>query len=154
MGGLQLSPDGTQVPIPANLALMGRGPILQVTVSVPQSISEALVQQGIAVAAPITGLALIDTGATATCVDEVAAQKLGVPVVDVTLMHSASHANIPSNRYPIHFDVVGIPMGVDVPTAIGAALESQGLLLLIGRDVLGHCLLVYNGATGAFSLSI
>ena len=36
----------------------------------------------------------------------------------------------------------------------GAALEPQGLLALIGRDVLARCTLFYNGTTGEFTLAI
>ena len=37
---------------------------------------------------------------------------------------------------------------------MGAALKEQGLLLLIGRDLLAHCTLFYNGPTGQITLSL
>ena len=69
-------------------------------------------------------------------------------------MASASHSSTQQNVYPIQIEVVGLPIAIDAPRAIGASLKVQGLLLLIGRDVLQHTVLVYNGPTGAFTLSI
>jgi len=45
-------------------------------------------------------------------------------------------------------------MGVDAPRAVGAALKAQGIVALIGRDVLQHCTLYYNGPAGQITLSI
>lgn len=38
------------------------------------------------------------------------------------------------------------------PRTMRAELRSQGLLVLLGRDLLMHCLLVYNGLTGQIIL--
>lgn len=97
---------------------------------------------------------MIDTGATSTCVDDAAAQKLRLPAIDVVTIASASHSSAEQNVYPISVEVVGLPIAINAPRAIGAPLEAQGLLVLIGRDVLQHCMLVYNGISGTFSLSI
>ncbi len=43
---------------------------------------------------------------------------------------------------------------LNAPRAMGAALASQGLLVLIGRDVLQNCNLFYNGPAGQFTLSL
>jgi hypothetical protein len=101
--------------------LVGRGPIVQVTVSVGQ---------------------------------QVASQVLQLPAIDVVTVASASHSSTTQNVYPIQIEVVGLPIAINAPRAIGAPLQSQGILVLIGRDVLQHCVLVYNGPTGSFSLSI
>ncbi|MFI5142659.1 MAG: hypothetical protein ACHQQS_06475 [Thermoanaerobaculales bacterium] len=37
---------------------------------------------------------------------------------------------------------------------IGAPLHPQGIPVLLGRDVLQHCVLVHSGMMGPFSLSI
>ena len=60
--GQKRNSDGTTTPVPANLALISRGPSAQVTVSVAQSVAEQLVQQGQPVPQPVSGWALIDTG--------------------------------------------------------------------------------------------
>ncbi|GIW41619.1 MAG: hypothetical protein KatS3mg076_2196 [Candidatus Binatia bacterium] len=121
---------------------------------VEQHIAQQLLQMGQSVPVPVSGLALIDTGATTTCVDEAAAQRLGLPVIDVATLASASHASSQHNVYPIQIEVTGLPIVLNAPRAIGAPLASQGLLVLLGRDLLQHCTLFYNGLNGSFTLSI
>ncbi len=127
---------------------------MQITVSVAETIVDQLVQQGKPVPQPVSGMAMIDTGASATCIDDALAQRLGVPAIDVVQVSSASHAATSQNVYPVQIEVVGANIRVDVPRAIGAALEPQGIVALIGRDFLQHCTLFYNGITGEITLSI
>ncbi len=145
-------PSGNQ--IPAFVALQQRGPVVQVSVSVEQNIARQLLAQGIALPAPETGFALIDTGATSTCIDEAAAARLRLPAIDVVTVASASHASTQQNVHPIQIEVIGLPITISAPRAIAAPLAAQGLLVLMGRDVLQHCTLFYNGPTGSFSLSV
>lgn len=154
LAGQGKRPDGTTVAVPPQAVLTQRGPIVQVTVSVGQQIATQVLQSGGTLPQPVSGLALIDTGATTTCVDEDAAKKMQLPVIDVVKVASASHAAAEQNVYPIQIEVVGLPITVNAPRAIGAPLQPQGVLVLIGRDVLQHCVLVYNGPAGSFSLSI
>ena len=43
--------------------------------------------------------------------------------------------------------------GIAVPPLIQAHLSNQGIDMLIGRDVLDDCLMVYNGPDGTFTLA-
>jgi len=153
-GGQAQQSDGTIVQLPPGLALIQRGPILQVSISVGQAVATQILQAGGTLPAPATGLALIDTGASMTCVDDAAAAQLNLPVIDVVNIASASHASSQANIYPIQIEVIGAPIVVAADRAAGAALAAQGLLALIGRDVLQHCMLVYNGVTGSFSIAV
>lgn len=150
--GLDLA--GNKVKIPAPEVMLERGPLVQVLVGLAEDIAQQLVQQGQKVPQPASGVGLIDTGASATCIDDALAQSLGLPVIDVVGMTSASHAGTQANVYPITMEIVGSPIRVNVPRAIGANLAPQGLIALIGRDYLRHCTLVYNGFTGQITLSI
>ena len=96
----------------------------------------------------MAGFGLIDTGASVTCVDEDAAKQLKLPVVDVVNMSSASHAAHQANVYPVRIGIAGLPNAINAPRAVGAALKAQGLIVLLGRDILAHCTLFYNGAAG------
>lgn len=145
-------PSGRQ--IPHLVALQQRGPVLQVSGSVEQNIAQQLLAQGIALPAPESGLALIDTGATSTCIDDAAATRLGLPAIDVVTIASASHASTQQNVHPIQIEVIGLPITISAPRAIAAPLAAQGLLVLIGRDVLQHCTLFYNGPGGSVSMSV
>jgi predicted aspartyl protease len=146
--------DGKIVKISPAAALQQRGPIVQVTIGISQTFAEQLLQQGTALPSPVSGNALLDTGASTTCIDDAVAQSMGLPAIDVVTMASASHESTQQNVYPIHMQIVGSPIPVEVPNAIGANLRVQGIIALIGRDYLQHCTLHYNGVTGAITLSI
>jgi predicted aspartyl protease len=146
------TPDAKTVDVHPAIALQARGPVIQVTVSIEQNAGQALVSQGKTLPTPKAGLALIDTGASNTCVDEQAAKELGLPVIDVATMLSATHEKVPCNVYPV---LISTPIaGLNSPRTMGAALAAQGLLVLIGRDVLQNCTLFYNGVAGQFTLSL
>lgn len=148
------APDGRTVTLSPQASLVQRGPCVQVSLGIAQTFAAQLAEQGIALPAPVTGYALIDTGASNTCVDEDIAQQLGLPVVDVVHIASASHALSEQNVYPLNIEFVGFPATVDAPHAIGAPLASQGLVALIGRDLLQRFTLFYNGLTGQITLSV
>ena len=147
-------PDGSKVQLRPPQALQMRGPVVQVTVSVAQAVAEALLKLGRQLPPPLPGWALIDTGASETCIDEEAAQQLKLPVIDVVNMISASHSSTLQNVYPIQIEMVGLPITINVPRTIGANLKPQGLLLLIGREVLQHGTLMYNGMAGEITFAI
>jgi predicted aspartyl protease len=146
------TPDGKPVQVPPGQALQQRGPVIQVTVGLEQTMAHALIQQGKAIPPARAGLALIDTGASVSCIDEQAAQDMKLPVVDVGKMTSASHDSHPCNLYPIQ---IVLPAGIafGAPRAMGASLAAQGLIAIIGRDILQVCTLFYNGNAGQITLS-
>ena len=148
------TPTGQVVQVAPQAVLQQRGPCVQVVIGLAEAFAQQLLHQGQAVPTPSAGLALIDTGASVTCVDDTLAQQLGLPAIDVVQMMSASHAATQQNVYPIEIEIVGSAIRINVPRAIGAALAAQGIVALIGRDFLQHCTLFYNGITGAITLSI
>ena len=64
------------------------------------------------------------------------------------------------SSYPAKISFPGTPLpGCDLPRAVGVNLAGQiaagvPLLALIGRDFLASAVLVYNGPSGMFSLSL
>jgi predicted aspartyl protease len=146
--------DGRQVQLHPALVLQQRGSVVQVSVTLEQTFAAALAQQSKPVPPPVTGLALIDTGASNTCIDDETAQSMNLPIIDVGSMHSASHIKAPSNIYPVTVEIIGFRIHFQSPRTMGAALKEQGLLMLLGRDVLQRCTLFYNGPTGQITLSI
>ena len=99
-------------------------------------------------------MALLDTGASGTCIDVEAAKEIQLPIIDHGLMMSASHTQIPCNIYPVQIELVGFKIKFNVARCAGASLNDQQLVLLIGRDVLAMCTLFYNGGAGQITLSI
>ena len=59
--------------------------------------------------------------------------------------------NIGSGSEVVKFQSDALP---ETKRAYGASLASQGLIVLIGRDMLANCVLVYNGPDSSFSLSL
>ena len=155
--------DGDSRPAPEILARYG--PIIQVTIHLPDLVQRAYSERGDEVPAPVNGIALIDTGATITCIDRKAAEKASLPVTGVTTMSSASHAN---QECPTYASKIVFPsINFTVENAMGANLTSLGgkvidtdinagndLIVLLGRDFLANAILIYNGPTGAFSLAV
>jgi hypothetical protein len=108
--GQNKAPDGSLIPIDSSVAFVQRGPVVQASVSVAQQIAQPLLQKGLSLPAPISGIALIDTGATTTCIDEEAARQLKLPVVNVATVASASHSSTQHNVYPIQISIAGLPI--------------------------------------------
>ncbi len=146
-------PNGTQIQVPPRIALQQRGPVIPVTVGLEQGMVQSLAQRGAPVPLTRSGLALVDTGASISCIDEQLAQELHLPVVDVCQMVSASHSAHPSNVYPIQ---IALPQGVSfgAPRAMGANLAVQGLLRLSGETFSRIAPLFYNGNAGQITLSL
>jgi predicted aspartyl protease len=69
--------EGKSVSVNAALAVRQRGPVVQVSVTIEQNAGRALLAQGKTMPTPISGLALIDTGASNTCIDDDLARALG-----------------------------------------------------------------------------
>jgi predicted aspartyl protease len=118
------------------------------------SILQQLTSQGVVAPGEVTGNALIDTGAGISCVDIDAATQLKAPIIDYVTMTSASHAGNVQPVYPVHLQIPG-SIGIDVPRAVGFPLAaSQGIIAIIGRDVLQFGVLVYNETAGLVSFSV
>jgi len=130
------------------------GPTVQVTVTVSQDIAAQLTQAGHPAPTPVAGTDLIDTGASSTCIDDAIAQQLGLPVIDVVQMSSASHASTPANIYPLQVAIAGLPMSFNAQRAMVAELQSKGIILLLGHDLLRFCTLHYNGFSIEFTPAI
>jgi hypothetical protein len=145
-----------------HLAVQREGALVDVQIGISAVDALALRQAGRPVPPPITAKALIDTGADVTCVDDQALAPLitlgltptrhvltNLPAtggmnfasefaVSLTILH-------PSRRPKWHFQIRNQPI-VEHP------LASLGYQALLGRDVLSRCVLIYDGASGAFTL--
>lgn len=140
--------------IPAPEILANTGPVIPVTLTLPDDVQRACIERGEQPPAPINGIAMIDTGASATCFDTDAAQRAGLPVVGVAQMTSASHA---SHQVPTFAGKIVCPaVTINVESGMGANLSSvgDGLIALLGRDILKSAILTYNGPDGHFSLAM
>ncbi len=146
--------QGNPVALPSNMALAHRGPVLAVTLRPLELQRQAMVEQGQDMSPGVQGVALIDTGASQTCVDESAARAASIAVVGRGPVASASHD---AHEVPIfagQIEVAGLG-AFNAQKAFGVnILNSQGIVALIGRDALQAAVFIYNGPDGSFSLSL
>jgi predicted aspartyl protease len=140
-------PDGKKHALPPQVALQLRGPAVQVALHFPAVVAQELTNRGESLPNPVVGEALIDTGASFSCIDVEAARDLGLSQIDVAIMHSASHAD---QEMPVYFAAIELlGMGARLEQRVmGASLKALGLVALIGRDALATWVLFYNGPTG------
>jgi predicted aspartyl protease len=104
--------------------------------------------------------ALVDTGASCTCVDLTVLQQLAIPTTGTTPLLTPSTGQTPHtvNQYDVSIVIVfGNPFkvlfGAHTMPVVEADLRPQGILALIGRDVLLTGILQYNGETELFTLA-
>ena len=139
--------------IPPRAGLTIYGPTVQIEIGVHPALADALRAQNKPVPAPIVGTALIDTGATVTTIDT------QVPR-DLKLRQSGTVESVGIGGRVKGFTVacaVNIKgLVVTVPRAHCHELTkyTKDLLALIGRDVLQHMILTYNGLAGTISLEL
>ena len=142
---------GETTPLQPSEALMLRGPVVEGNLVMSDTQQQALAGTGEPIASK-TGLMMFDTGASHTCFDLTAAGEIGLVIVAKGNMTSASHQNQPMPLYAGKLAIPGADLNVE--QAMGAHLAPQGLIALIGRDVMRHGTLFYNGMDGTVSFAI
>jgi len=151
-------PGATSQPFPPGLRITG--PIVSVQIEVPQALATQLQRSGQAVPSAVAGLALVDTGASISAVDITVIQHLGVQPVGIATVGTAGgpqqQAIFPAR---LSFPGTQVP-SIEFNELLGANLAGQSvpgiggnLIALLGRDLLEHFILIYNGPAGMFSLA-
>jgi len=135
--------------------------MLDALVGVSKAWSDVLTANGQAAPAAQRIRALLDTGASCTCIDPSVMTALGLTPTGRIQINTPSTGATPhmADQYDVG---IAIPPGVPshpsliFPTVAVTAshlLATQGFHALIGRDILRGCLLTYNGTTGTFTLA-
>lgn len=138
-------------------ALAAQGPAFPVEVQVPLALAQYLSKQNTPLPAPSTGMALIDTGASRSCVDLSVISALGVQSVGQQTLRTAG-GEITAPLFPAQFQFPTIGLTIDFGSVVGVDLRGQtaanfNIIVLIGRDLLSRGLFIYNGADAGFSLA-
>ena len=97
--------------------------------------------------------ALVDTGAIATCVDSSLAIRLNLPVVDQQVVSGAlGFGTVNIYRAQVYIPTLGSTFSGHI---VGVHLDDRrrSHSALIGRDFLRQFRMVYDGRTGAVTLS-
>lgn len=141
-------------------ALTNIGAFFPIEIHVPPKIAEALTKAGKPVPQSVAGLGLIDTGATLTCISEDVLKNLGLNPFDVVNSGTADGLK-KQNVYPARIVFPTQGWTLDLQKAIGVNLEGQVIhkippepvIALLGRNLLQHWVLIYNGAGGFWTVS-
>jgi len=138
-----------------------QGPILLAYIGVSEARAAALVLAGQPIPAPQQIRALVDTGASGTCVDPSVLQALALTPTGNAVVNTPTTGQQPqqADAYDVSLFVPG-SLATDTPLTIptlqiisAELLAQQGFHALIGRDVLAGCILVYNGPMSQFILA-
>jgi hypothetical protein len=136
------------------------GPVVPVGIAVSHARHEALTTAGQEVPAPSSVRALVDTGASCTCIDPAVVAALELPARGTVPIHTPSTGPTPhvTDEYEVSLILPGagthhVPLTIDAVPVVAADLAVQGIHAIIGRDVLQDCILIYNGTVGEFTLA-
>jgi len=151
--------------------LYRNGPLLIGSWWLPSASRNALASIGRAVPQQVSGVLLLDTGATNTCISLKAAQTLGLTATRIQDGYGAGGLH----RNPVFFATLEISIADEKTgkiTTIGWEQEVQGIpdlelhaqglqyagesvevVGLLGRDILRHTRLAYDGIDGRFEIT-
>src|SRR5581483_1416795 len=134
------------------------GAIIDIEISLPQALVDLYTKQGKPLPQSVAGLALIDTGATKSCVHDAIMQQLEVNATGVATSQTA-YGPRQCNLYPAHFRFPSAQIDIEFNSVMevdltGQIVNGQQLIALIGRDVLSRTVFTYNGPMGMYTLSM
>ena len=140
--------------------LVDIGPVIQVQVEVPTPLAFALQRSGKPIPPPATGMALIDTGATRSAVDETVITALGVQPIGVVRVGTAG-GMVDQSLYSAKFSFPGSNLpSMEFAQLTGVNLQGHvvphlnvPLIALIGRDILSQFVMIYNGPAAGLTLA-
>jgi hypothetical protein len=139
--------------------LTNNAPLLTAVLRVTQARADALTAAQQPVPPMQRMIALVDTGASCTCVDPAIIQALALSPTGSTQMFTPStgaQGHI-TDQYDaglqIYCAMTQAPLEIPIIAVVASDLRVQGIDALIGRDVLQYCLLSYNGQSGFFTLA-
>lgn len=128
-----------------------KGPCCPIDISLPQILIDQLTQQGTQIPPPVSGHALIDTGASISAIDFSVITSLQISPIGVINIGTAG-GSVQTNLYPARF--ILLDLEIELGRVIGANLRQFNIIALIGRDMLSRFLMIYHGPAGRFTLSI
>jgi len=99
-------------------------------------------------------LALIDTGASTSCIDEALAKHLNLPLINQVSIGGVGGAHM-LNQYLCRLVIPQLNFS-KAGAFIGAEMGQGGMMqqALIGRDFLSQMILIYDGLSGRTTLTV
>jgi hypothetical protein len=134
------------------------GPIVRVGVGVSQARRDLLSAAGQNPPLLQSANALVDTGASSSAIDPSILSPLGLKPVSIAPVHTPSTGDQPAMAYIYDVSIWLVDSRTQYVLeksfpVICTSLKTQGIDMLLGRDMLGECLLVYDGIDRRFTLA-
>jgi len=142
------------------LQITPQGCLLNALVGVSEARKAALIASSSVPPAAVPIRALVDTGASGTCVDPSVLETLALTATGKVSVNTPSTGTQPheADQYDISLVVPGadpthLPLSIgNLPVICAELLLPQGFHALIGRDVLSRCVFVYNSLVGLYTV--
>lgn len=130
------------------------GPILPVTIILSSEQRSALVRAGQETPFPVNCWALVDTGATITCVDRPILEKIGARPLGAATVHTTATGSETQTGeyYTVTMAFHGADQAEVAKDIKVLAVDLQGVCVLIGRDLLNRWKFSIDGPSGQFSI--
>ncbi len=139
------------------LPISPSGALLPIFIGVSASRATALKAAGQPVPNSILASGLVDTGASGICIDPSIALQLSLQAIDIGYMLTPSTGDVPQPTpiYDISLSVQHTNSSLDFDSvpAMESKLSNQGFTVLIGRNILSKCILIYDGVSGIYTLA-
>jgi len=129
--------------------LFEEGPLLPVLISIPEATARLRNET-----AQVSARALIDTGATTSCISASLAAQLSLTPVSRGKFRGAHGDAEIRNIYVVDFSFDKSGFWIRDCRAAEVDLQDTGIGMLVGRDLLRLAHLTYDGPTGEFTLEI
>jgi len=131
--------------------LTENGPTTNIELAISSGLEKSMKESGDEIPTPVSGMAMIDTGASVTVISDNLIKKLNINPTGKVLVNTPTAMNVSCDEY--HLRVI-FPNNVIIETfVVSAPMEGQNVNCLIGRDLLQHSVFVYIGYARTFSLS-
>jgi hypothetical protein len=134
------------------------GPIIPVEVSMPAALEEWCVKNSVAVPSPISGYALIDTGASISGIhEEILTQLSVVPIDSIPMATPSGDGRMFIYPTRVSFPALNV-QGYALSRVAGSQLgwqtsDGKKIIMLLGRDILSLFMVVYTGHTNTVTLA-
>ena len=136
------------------------GPVVTAVCSVSAERRDALTRANEPIPDLVTMRALVDTGASSTCIDAAVIRALNLTPTGSQQVNTPSTGTEPATleQYDVGLIIPAatrdhVPFYLPTLPVLCTDLAGQGIQALIGRDVLAHCVLTYNGSADSFILA-
>jgi hypothetical protein len=148
------------MPVHHGASTPDRGPLIRVRVGLTRPDQAARRAAGQPIPSAVELLALLDTGAEGSCLDDRVVARLDPTPRDYGLVNYAAAGGLtPSVLYEVELTIphptAPRPHWLVVPDleVEGVDLSGAGCDAILGRDVLARCVFTYDGLTDSFTLS-